>query len=372
MRLAALLFVASAAACGASGATPVARPPEATSQTTAYVAVRAPVRDAPQAGSAQAIPSGAKVVRVEGTSVTVLSAGLEAAGRPDVRHDAARVLFTGRERAGAPFGVYESAPAGGGPRLLVRHPTDVASAAYLPGGPIVYSADLDEPPPAGAPAARASALFVAKGDGTAGERITWGGLDIDPTVLSDGRVLFATWRAPSDGSRSRFVLATVHPDGTGVALFHAGPASVVRPRQLPSLDIECVELPALAGTASRVALSWDAPAARGEPIVRERSGTAVGGEWESDPVPLAPRPRPQGHLSIVRADRAFGTLYCIDARRNAPGAVKARVRTMPPDGGPQRVLGDVPLMADGSIHVRVPPDTPIAFEMLDAAGNVVA
>jgi hypothetical protein len=289
-----------------------------------------------------------------------------------VRHDAARVLFAGREREGAPFGVYDAAAAGGGLRLLVKHPTDVAAAADLPDGRIVYSADLDEPAPHGAPAVRASALFVAPGDGTAGKRITWGGLDIDPAVLSDGRVLFATWRAPPDGSGSRFVFATVHPDGTGVALFHAGPTSLVRPRQLPSLDVECAELSGFTGPASRVVLSWDAPGAKGAYIAREGSGAAVGGEWESGSVPLAPRPRPQGHLSVVRDDRAHGTLYCIDARRNAPGAVKARLRTMGPNGKSPRVLGDVPLMADGSFHVRVPPDTPISFEMLDAAGSAVA
>ncbi|HEY4634414.1 MAG TPA: hypothetical protein VIH00_10890, partial [Candidatus Limnocylindrales bacterium] len=77
------MFVAfGAASCGANGATPAERAPEATPHTTAYVAMRAPIQDAPQTGFAQAILRGSKVVRVDGSSVTVLSPGLEAVGRP--------------------------------------------------------------------------------------------------------------------------------------------------------------------------------------------------------------------------------------------------------------------------------------------------
>jgi hypothetical protein len=38
----------------------------------------------------------------------------------------------------------------------------------------------------------------------------------------------------------------------------------------------------------------------------------------------------------------------------------------------ERVLGGAPLAEDGSFHLRLPPDTPLRVELLDAAGAVVA
>jgi hypothetical protein len=373
VRLAELAFLGiSAASCGVDVPATAAGPPGGPPVPGAHVAVRTPGEPGPQGGPARGIGRGSRVVRVDGGRVTVLSEGLEAAGRPSARHDGARVLFTGREPGGGPLAVFDAAAAGGDLRAIVRHPTDVGSAAYLPDGRVVYSADLENPPPRGAPAARGAALFVAPGDGTAGRRITWGGLDVDPEVLSDGRVLFATWRAGTGGAGARFALATVHPDGTGPTLFHAGPFSLRRPRQLPSLDVECEEESGAAGPPARVVLSWDAPGAAGTRPAPEPPGARAGGERDPEAVSLAPRPRPQGHLSVVREDRTFGTLYCVDARRGAPGAARARLRALGPDGGTLRVLGETPLLADGSFHVRVPPDTPIAFDVLDAAGSVVA
>lgn len=39
--------------------------------------------------------------------------------------------------------------------------------------------------------------------------------------------------------------------------------------------------------------------------------------------------------------------------------------------GHESVLGEAPVEADGSFYIAVPPDQPVRFELLDAAGHVV-
>lgn len=302
-------------------------------------------------------PTGSRIVRTGPAGAVPLTDGLAAAGAPSVRWDGARVLFVAREHEGDPFDVWECAADGSDRRVVVRHGTDCEGAAHLPDGRIVYAAALAEPSPAAGVRA-AQALFVAPGDGTPGTRITFGGgVDADPSVLCDGRIVFASWRADGAGG-GRFGLFTVHPDGTGLAAFHIDAADSVLPRQAPDLDVEFTSV--RGGAAAARIASWDAPMS----VVTDAAGPAA-------PQTLAPRPRPQGHLSTLRDDRPWLTLVCVDARRGtgsdaALAATSVRIRAQ------GDVLGDVPLAADGSFHVRVPVDVPIVLETIDAAGRAVA
>ncbi|MCE9634901.1 MAG: hypothetical protein K8T90_04275 [Planctomycetes bacterium] len=345
-----LLAALGATACSRSD---VAAPqPGAAADTVAERVPPGATSDVPD--PAVRIPHGSKVVRVSGAGEAALTDGLVAAGAPCVRPDGKALLFVAKEKDGDAYAVFECAADGSDRKVLVRHGTDCQSAAYLPDGRIVYAAAIDAPSPV-RDARRAQALFVAKGDGTPGNRITFGGAyDADPTVLTDGRVLFASWRAGPAGAAGTFGLFTVHPDGSGYAAFHRGVDSAVRPQQTPDLD---VRFRRLSDGAAFVA-SWDAPMS---------SVTAATGPARA--MPLAARTRSQGHLSVAKAEVAFGTLYCVDARRGAPGAVAVRVRA---EGPAARVLGTVPLAADGSFHLRVPADTPIVFEAVDAEGRAVA
>jgi hypothetical protein len=322
---------------------------------TAWVVASVPA----SAGAAGRIPAGSEVVRIDASGRASLSEGLAAAGAPAVRHDGARVLFVARERADGTESVLECAPDGSGRRVLVAAAEDCTGAAWLPDGRIVWSARVQ-----GSGAASPHALHVGKGDGTPGERITFGNDDTEPTVLSDGRILFASARAAETGARS--VLCTVHPDGSGLAPFHAAALPLARPRQLPSLDVECVET-APDGTRRRVVLDWDAPSRRlaDPPAADPPALRPAGGERWGDVVPLAARTRPQGHLSSVKPALRFGTLVAVDARSGGRGAA-VRFRTG------NAVLGPVPLERDGSFSVRLPADRPFRTEILDATGAVVA
>lgn len=351
-RLAATLATVLAATCARPSDAPLPAGPATLDVVTADVPGG---RVNPLPDPALRIPRGSRVVRTGVAGTASLSDGMAAAGAPSVRWDGARVLFVGRERDTDTFDVWECAADGSDRRVVVRHGTDCQAAAHLPDGRIVYAAALAEPSPM--TGVRSSqALFVAKGDGTAGARITFGaGLDADPTVLCDGRVLFASWRTSAAGAR--LGLFTVHPDGTGFAAFHLGSDDAVLPVQQADLDVRFTTF--RDGSSKSLVADWDAPMS----VVTEATDAVA-------TLPLAPRPRPQGQLSTRREDRPWVTLVCVDARRGlASPAVNAATAVRVRSGG--RVLGDVPLASDGSFHVRAPVDTPITLETLDAQGRSV-
>ncbi len=344
------LVVAAAAvvgACSRTDATAVARAP-----TGAVIVSRVARGVVVLPEPADRFPVGSVVVRVDPDGAeTRLSAGLGAAGAPVVHHDGTRVLFIGRRTNSDPFSVFECLADGSDVHEIVRHETDCVRADYLPDGRIVYAASLVSPSPLDG-VTHGAALFVADGNGGPGVRITFGaGLDTDPAVLSDGRIVFSSWR-PGTG---RFGLFTVHPDGTGYAPFHLVAGHALLPQQATTGDVLFTLLDDTG--LQRMSADWDAP-----------MRPAVAAE-ESAGVALVPRRRPQGHLSSVRADRAFGTLLCVDARsRGNDAAQRARLTVF----GHSEPLGVVPLEPDGSFMARVPADTPLVIELLDAAGAVVA
>ena len=109
------------------------------------------------------------------------------------------------------------------------------------------------------------------------------------------------------------------------------------------------------------------------------------------PIPLRPRPRPPILAEATDEDQALATCAVNDIGFGVPGIAPERIRYLriaqriawPYDnthGGqryepdvkrvmvnwtPVRILGDVPIEADGSAHFRVPPDTPVYFQALD-------
>jgi len=121
---------------------------------------------------------------------------------------------------------------------------------------------------------------------------------------------------------------------------------------------------------------------------------------------LSPRPEPDGRSSVVDEQYTSGKLYCLNAYITdpqvaphiRPGMIR-RLRVIEgvplpagdrsmylPDeqrtgiGGPgstvnglpaivqRRLLGDVPVEADGSFHLELPPDVPVQLQTLDENG----
>jgi mono/diheme cytochrome c family protein len=110
------------------------------------------------------------------------------------------------------------------------------------------------------------------------------------------------------------------------------------------------------------------------------------------PIPLRPRPRPPILPDVTDARVPYATCSMQNVAKGAPGIRPSQVKYIriaqgiawpycntfggqryEPDvksiminWNPVRVLGDVPVEADGSAHFRVPVDTAVYFQLLDA------
>lgn len=343
-------------------------------------------------------PSGSRVVLVDlstpQSAPLCLTEGFDAAGGATSDHTTARIAFVGRRSPAEAFGVWTCTPQGDDLRRAVQHPSDCGGVALLPDGRIAYAAALP-----GEVGRRGWALHVAAGDGGPGARITFGSAwDVDPHVLRDGRIAYTT---RIRGEAGAWALFTVHPDGTGAAPLNVAPGPRARVVQGPDGTLY---LNTDQGVRS---LSWSDPTVPGpavpEPAAKARWLTALPGRallaTSSDgassslgllggglsPVratagrafvhaaAVVPFPRPQGHLSVVKSDGSPALLLAVDARppehRDA-AAVRLR-RQEDGDSAEHRTLGEVPLADDGSFFARVPADTPLYLDLLDAAGEVL-
>ncbi len=182
---------------------------------------------------------GARLVLVEsGRVVKVLSAGFASAADPEISYDGRRVLFAGQRQAGERWAIFEMKVDGSDVRLVTSGPDDLRQPAYLPTvhtivadpnkgtepreqlGYVGSSSTLRNE---GGDAPLAS-LFSIKPDGSAPRRLTFTlGDELDPAVLPDGRVLYASWQRASvrQGVEGRVSLAGLNADGTDAALFAA-------------------------------------------------------------------------------------------------------------------------------------------------------
>ncbi len=117
--------------------------------------------------------------------------------------------------------------------------------------------------------------------------------------------------------------------------------------------------------------------------------------WENlDAHAVVPRPEPQGLISSVVDSLAWGHLHCLsvyesdlpevqairkgDVKRvrfvegvPAPATPQKRIAPRPVPGAELRLLGEVPVEADGSFFVEVPADTPFLIQLLNEKGEVL-
>lgn len=414
---------------------PAASAPPQTSALGDVAIVQAPPGTAPAPGEARAYrdpaPDGSRLVLwTPGTppdAARVLTEGFAAAGMPAVSADGARLLFSGRMADGI-WSVWEVDPAGGAPRRVTPPAFHALHPDYVAGDRIVFASDRDGGPDP-VDGGRTFSLYTCERDGSDLARITfhpWS--DTHPTVLRDGRVLFASWQPPGDGrDGGGFGLFTVRNDGTGILPFHGShdpPFTKARPRELDDGRVAYVASEADAAPSlvtvelrrpmhSRV--PWSAPdgftwltagpsgydtapviaGLRPAPghgtaalYLPAADGAAPPHLLFDDParddlagVPIRLRPRPRGIVSDTRPGSPTGTLLCLDARRTdrTGGAGEtttraARVRIYRGDAdldGGGVLLDDVALAADGSFLTDVPADTPLRFETVDAGGRVL-
>ncbi|MFV2069656.1 MAG: HEAT repeat domain-containing protein, partial [Pirellulales bacterium] len=150
------------------------------------------------------------------TRITHLTSG--AVFDPEPSYDGQRILFSMRRDGEDWFNLYEMGANGSDLAQLTDGPFNDVSGVYLPDGRIVFVSDragyLEE-----YHEERTETLWVMNGDGTNIRQLTFNpGTVFDPTVLSDGRILFSLWDTfmlnIPPGDKHETYLMTIRPDGT--------------------------------------------------------------------------------------------------------------------------------------------------------------
>jgi hypothetical protein len=180
---------------------------------------------------------GARIVLVKhGRLVKVLTSDFHSAADPEVSFDGKRLLFAGQKEAGARWAIYEMDVDGSGARQVFATEDDLRQPAYLPTVfTIVADATRGTEPREHIAVVRilhdqqnehgdapTSAVYSVKLDGSQPRRLTFGlSNQMDPTVLRDGRLVYASWQRATlaRGYAGRIALVGVHPDGMDPAVF---------------------------------------------------------------------------------------------------------------------------------------------------------
>jgi hypothetical protein len=356
--------------------------------------------DLPLAGSGRSALGGRIcLLRADG-SVSPLTPEFASALDPDVSFDGASVLFSGRRRKRDRWGVHEIRLDGSSAVRVVDLPEDCLGPIYLPDGRILFSAMISK---GGRPEA---ALFACRPGGAELQRLTYhAGLDLEASLLADGRVLFTNWHWDTRERRWIGHLYTINTDGTGVAAVRRSERAS-EARQMPDGGLVlalsdpgsadgsgCLHTLSMRRIANPVPLAntgpgrWRSPCPLPDGDIlsarllegpdatyglwrRTASGVARvydDPSWHDlDPMPALPRPVPMGHLSITDLTKTKGVLYCLDATFPEGGRKPVTLRVV---AGPRRrIVGYAPVEADGSFAVEVPADLPLSLELLDREG----
>jgi hypothetical protein len=367
-------------------------------------------------------PVGSRVVLLYppygGGRVQVLSAGLAAAGGPVVSSDGRGVLFVGKARSADDWQIYAEDVAAGHLQALTSVPGGAMDPALLPNGNLIFVSPVPKTTGTNSPQLR-PALFT-QAPGGRPQQLTFGSLGIaDPTVLSDGRILFVAEDRPAGPT-----LFTINNDGTEVTAFAAPMASAATIRQPRQSDDGRVVflVPASGGNSSPRGIAESVrmarpvqslaplfpnvtarirsmqPASNGELLVcaegsarpsltlyRARPGAAdLGGplfaaaDWDCcEAVEATPHSQPMGRLSSVDLTKQTGRILCLNANFSDdspphPTPLATQIRILAePSPGHVCVLGELPVQADGSFLAEVPAEVPLGFEALDGSGAVV-
>ena len=368
-------------------------------------------------------PSGSRVVLMEAqfdpNHIRVLSQGLTAAGDPIVSYDGQRIFFAGKANAASEWQIYEEDLTSGRLEKMTSMPGGAMNPALLPDGSLIFASPV--PKMGGTNFNQSRPALYAQSPSGQPRQLTFSSRGItDPTLLSDGRILFVS-TSPSASSNSGPALFTINNDGTEVTAFAApedSAAIVQRPRLLA--DGRVVFVISKSGSSSaevvRMARPFQSraplfpgvttqlrsvqPASNGDFLVcaENTAGTKnslalfqisstatalsapllAAPAWNiSEAVEVAPHLRPMGRLSTMDATKTTGKILCLDANFSSdhPDGTKlpaSRVRVlMEASPGNVHALGEVAVQADGSFLVEVPADVPIGFESLDVSGRVL-
>jgi len=414
MRLLPRMLAAGAAAmallifCGFAS-TPSQRP------GSDFIVTAAPVyKPLAELRGGERFPNGAQLLLVHDGKTEPLVPGFAATADADVSYDGKSVLFAGKKTADERWQIWELNLEDHSLRKVKSTPDDAERPIHLPGGRLVWaqrtsdgfqlqSSDDGRPP-------EFNYMNATAGPGIL--PLTYLHASAFPTgVLHDGRILFESGFPLGKGSTPEIYL--VYADGSGVESYRCDHGrGRWGARQLASGDVVFTHGASLARFTSAMAHeepiaappaqyagdlaeadagAWllsarmansahytiglwqpgDASHARGRKL---ETVLAMSGMDLVDPVLLAPHLRPNRHPSGLHPWN-YANLMALDARVSRDGTLRgtpASVRLETQDANGLTVAtGTAPVEQDGSFFVRVPPNRPIRFALLDGNGAVL-
>ncbi|MHC4655605.1 MAG: HzsA-related protein [Planctomycetota bacterium] len=264
---------------------------------------------------------GARVVMVLPDRTTkVLSRGFYSASDPEISLDASHILFAGKRKPADNWDIFEMAIDGSAVRQVTESIGNCRSPGYQA---TLYTIVSDKPwyqltfvgSETGAlneyGSTMATNLYSCKLDGSAVRRLTFNlSSDMDPFIMPDGRLLFASWqRSRLDrGFSGQVALFGINIDGTDYAAFstHEGK----RIKHMP-----CTTTKGLAVFVEGDSVPWDGSGSLGSvrlrrPLHSYRPLTKV-----SDGLFHSPSPLLNGRILVSRrssdGDDTHG-VYCLD------------------------------------------------------------
>ncbi|MGO9111882.1 MAG: hypothetical protein ACLP9L_21865 [Thermoguttaceae bacterium] len=342
------------------------------------------------------------------SSTRLLSDGFYSASDPEVSFDAARVLFTGKRRAGENSNIYEATLDGRNLRQITKDLGDCRSPCYQG---TLYT--LDSPAPwheitfvssrGGVwneyGSARLTNLYSCKPDGSTVRRLTFNlSNDADPCLLGDGRLIFMSWqRCTLERGRLGYAgLFAVNLDGTDYSLFAENRGKQIR--RMPCVTTKGLVVFVQSDEASRdgagtlASITLRRPLHSYRPITKESDGrfrspsplpdgqilvcrrtadgkgmygvyclNPVSGEYASvfrDPrfhsieaKLVRPRAEPDGRSSNVQEDDPRGKFYCLDVYTSDLEGPGGMMRGM---AKRLRIMEGVPWKVDGARRLAGP------------------
>lgn len=375
----------------------------------------------------QRYPAGSRVVLVpppyQAKDARVLSQGLLAAGGAVVVPGGTSVYFAGKADAGSAWQIFQARVSGGRPRPVTSVPGGAMDPAVTADGSLVFSSPVPKPD-ALWNGSNSPALF-AQSPGGSPRQLTFGGRPaLEPTTLTDGRILFVSGRPVSAaGQLPRLGLFTINPDGTeftSFALDRDGAPLVRRPRELPPGRVGFLAGPHDGGLLVAETVRMARPFASRAPLISEgppqctsigpgpeggvvacwravKPGASEAGSvavhllaqpdtskpsllfddpaWDDTEAAMVQTQRPMGHISSMNPGKDSGSILCLNAGFVRSGAGQEgkpdRVRVVTLKRGERQVLGEVPVEADGSFMIELPADQTFGLETLDSQGEVL-
>ena len=349
---------------------------------------------------------------------------------PRVHYDGKRILFSYRKAGSHHYNLYEVRADGRGLRQITAGPWDDVEPAYLPDGGIVFCSTRCKRWIGCWLAQTATLHRCDADGGNIRMLSSGAFTENTPAVLPDGRVLYTRWEYVNRDPVSFHHLWTMNPDGTGQRVYfgnmypggvfidarpiagtdrvacihspghgrneHAGHVALVAERHGPDARFAMTPVPGSDNSRDPYPLSGDAfLVARGNQILLLDSHGAAqvlhtASAMVHEPCPLIGRPREKIVPPRLDLTKATGTLVLTDvySGRNMKGVPRGSIRKLlvleelpkPANfhgGGSQpiahgvtstlkRILGTVPVEADGSACFDVPAMRSIYFAALDA------